>query len=108
MKLKILLMSLLITWGAGCVAYVQQPAGVQVRIVPPRTIVTVAHTAPVVRHVHVHRPHRVVRHVHRHTRTIVRHNHRHRHRATNNRNQRHSRRATNNRNQRRHRHHPRH
>ena len=89
MKLKLLLTSLIIVWGTGCIAYTQHPDEVQVQIEPPTTIVSVS-SPPVVRHVHVQRTRPVVRHVHvqrtrpvvRHvrvqrTRTVVRHTHRH-------------------------------
>ena len=83
MKLKILLTSLIIVWGTGCIAYVQHPDEIQVAIEPPRTIITVVPPAPVVRHVRVQR----TRHVHvQRTRPVVRHVHvqrtRHIHRHT--------------------------
>ena len=82
MKLRTILISLLIVWGTGCVAYVQPPSAVQLRVHAHTPTVVVRHAPPVVRQVHVHRPARVVvghRHVHRPARVIVRHRHSHHH-----------------------------
>jgi hypothetical protein len=90
MKLKILLISLIIIWGTGCVAYIQHPTDAQIRIVRTRAVVTITNVPRVVRHVHVHRPHRVTRHTHthRHSRPVVRQGRHHHDRASNHRDQR--------------------
>ena len=100
MKLKIFLISLIIVWGTGCIAYVQHPNQVQVDIRPSRTVVRVT-TPPVVHHVHRTTRTRTV-HVHHHhrTRTVTRHS-RHHHRTRANR-------RNNNRRHHHHRHHHRH
>ena len=85
MKLRTILISLLIIWGTGCVAYVQPPNAVQLRVHAHTPTVVVRHTPPVVRQVHVHQPPRVVvrhrhtRHVHQPPRVVVRRGHSHRH-----------------------------
>ena len=81
MKLKLITAVFAALLGSGCVAYVQQPDLVRVRL--DRPVITVR-TPPVV-HVH-HRHRRVVRtvHHHHHQHTVVRthHRHNHRHRCT--------------------------
>ena len=75
MKLKLITALFAALLGSGCVAYVQQPDAVHVRVTRP--VVTVQ-TPPIV-YVH-HRPRRVVRTVHhRHTVTRSHHHHSHHH-----------------------------
>lgn len=96
MKLRTILISLLIIWGTGCVAYVQPPNAVQLRVHAHTPTVVVRHTPPVVRQVHVHQPPRVVvrrGHSHRHTSRCTHRNHRNRSNSHRNNNRRPRRRS---------------
>ena len=72
MKIKLLLILALSILSSGCVAYIQQPDLVHVRVRPP----VIAVQAPPIVHVHrIRRP--VVRTVHHHHRHVVTRTHRH-------------------------------